>query len=377
MTKIQTKPHHKEYLALSMVHGLGPRRTACLLDHFSTPRSVLEAPLPELEAVKGISEKMARFIVDFDRWDDVDRVFRVAKERGIDWMTPADEIFPDPLLQIYDTPPILWSIGDPSILKRPMVAVVGTRRAATYSTDLAREWSMKLAQAGFVVVSGMASGVDHAAHQGALSAGETVAVLGNGVDRIYPRESTDVYKAMTSGGGVLLSPFLPGSRPVRGNFPARNRLISGLSLGLLLVQSGMKGGSMRTARMALDQNREVFAIPHDLHRAFSEGGHYLIKSGEAKLVGSLEDVISELPPMEQPDGPNLEAVEVALQSRLQLLSEVENSILALVDDEKLHVDQISRTLDLPMHRLSAHLTGLEIQGLIRQFPGGHIKRLYV
>lgn len=372
---ILTKPHHREYLALSMIGGLGPRRLAQLLEQFSTPRSVLEASLPELISVNGISERLARSIIGFDRWGKVDRIFSNAKEKGIGWMTPPDDIFPEPLLEIFDTPPILWTIGDPSILKRPMIAVVGTRRAATYSMDLAREWSMKLARSGFVVVSGMASGVDHAAHQGALSTGETIAVLGNGVDRIYPRESTDVYRSIVSGGGVLLSPFLPGSGPIRGNFPARNRLISGLSLGLLLVQSGMKGGSMRTANEALDQNREVFAVPHDLHRAFSDGGHYLIQSGQAKLVYSIGDVTSELPPLEQSGGQSVSAVEVAMQSRLRLLSDVEQSILSLLEKESLHVDRICRALELPVHRLSALLTGLELQGWIRHLPGGVIERV--
>ncbi|MGM0505944.1 MAG: DNA-processing protein DprA [Bacteroidota bacterium] len=358
-----------------MIGGLGPRRIAQLLKRFSTPRSVLDAPLPELISVNGISEKTAKSIAGFGRWEEVDSTFFNASEKGIGWMTPPDESFPDPLLEIYDTPPILWTRGDPTILKRPMIAVVGTRRAATYSLDLAREWGRHLARSGFVVVSGMASGVDHAAHQGALMAGETVAVLGNGVDRIYPRESTDVYRSISSGGGLILSPFLPGSRPVKGNFPARNRLISGLSLGVLLVQSGMKGGSMRTESMALDQNREVFAIPHDLDRAFSDGGNYLIRSGQAKLVSSLRDVTVELPPVAQPSGSSLPVVEVARQSRLQRLSDVEQSILSLLGDDTLHVDLVCRTLELPMHRMAALLTDLELQGWIRRFPGGMIQKV--
>lgn len=358
-----------------MIDGLGPRRIAHLLERFSSPRCVLEAPLPELISVSGISEKMARTIAGFDRWSDVDRVFRVASERGMGWITPLDDAFPERLLEIYDTPPILWTLGDPSILKRPMVAVVGTRRAATYSTNLAREWSEKLVQAGFVVVSGMASGVDHAAHQGALASGKTVAVLGSGVDWIYPRESTDVYKSIVSGGGVLLSPFLPGSRPVRGNFPARNRLISGLSLGVLLVQSGMKGGSMRTARMALEQNREVFTVPHDIHRTFSMGGHHLVRAGEAQLVTSVEGLISELPPMETPDGRRLSAAETAYQSRLPVLSELETSILTILEKDTVHVDRIARKLAIPVHRLSVLLTDMELEGWIRHLPGGRVEKL--
>lgn len=355
-----------------MVKGLGGRRIARLLDRFHTPEAVWNASLDDLLSIPRFPEKVARALIRFDDWNGVDRVFEQASRQGIQWVSLSDDSYPMRLAEIHDPPPLLWALGDLSLLQRPMVAIVGTRRAARYSMDLAREWGEELARFGYVVVSGMAEGVDHAAHQGALRAGKSVAVPGCGVDRLYPVTSRDVYNQMVEGEGAVVSPFLPGSNPERGNFPARNRIISGLSLGVLLVQSGVKGGGMLTARMALDQNREVFALPHDLYRHLTKGGHQLIQSGEAKLVTEPSELTSELPPIEKPDGGWTNANTAARSWKRDQLSEMEQQVLDKLSMDEWSLDRLGRELGLPPHTLASLLAGLELDGWVRSIPGGRI-----
>jgi len=284
----------RDWLGLILADGLGPQRIAALEDRFDSPLDWHGASDRELREA-GLSERMIRSL----RRPDERRL-----EACVQWLegtdhhlvTHADSCYPPLLRRIPDAPPALFVLGRPETLVHPQIAIVGSRNATPGGLDHARSFAATLARSGFVITSGLATGVDGTAHRGCLDAGgRTLAVTGTGLDQVYPARHRELARSI-AGSGALVSQFPPGVGPLPGNFPARNRIISGMSLGVLVVEAGVKSGSLITARLASEQGREVFAIPGSVHNPLSRGCHRLIRDG-ARLVETADEVVAELAPL--------------------------------------------------------------------------------
>jgi len=277
-------------LALNMVEGLGSVKISQLLEHFNKAANIFGAQAEELERVFGIGAKIAGRIKNFD-WQVLDKELKLIKKHDIGVVTIAESDYPESLKQISDPPPVLYFKG--SILSGGFnFAIVGSRRASYYGISVAEKFAQQLAALGIVIVSGMARGIDTASHKGALKAkGATLAVLGSGLLNIYPPENKLLAEKIAKSGAVI-SEFPLNTPPLRENFPRRNRIVSGLSRGVLVVEAAERSGALITADLALDQGRDVFAVPGEVDSPTSLGANYLIKQG-AKLVNSIEDILEE------------------------------------------------------------------------------------
>lgn len=294
---------------------------------------------------------------------------RTARNMGYETVFWQD--YPEYLRQIPDPPLFLYSMGDASLLSRPCVAVVGSRQASSYGLGMAEGIAQDLSRAGICVVSGMALGIDAAAHTGALAGvGSTIAVLGTGIDRVYPAANTSLRNAIAKQ-GLLISEFAPGTRPEGSNFPHRNRIVSGLSLGVLVVEGALGSGSLVTARLALHQNREVFALPGPANMKTYQGCHQLIREG-ACLVQSAEDILRELKPhlaaefVIPPD--STPAPEPAAPPRQPEDPDHAKLYAHLISGPR-HIDELARLSGWPAEKVSAALLFMELQGLVKQLPG--------
>ena len=286
-------------ILLSTVDGVGPLTAERLIAYFGTASEVLRASRRDLEQVEKVGPTLARKISQAREACDVEALIRFCEENGIEIVAFRDARYPERLREIDNPPRLLYVRGSFAPEDRTAIAVVGTRGATRYGLDQARRLGRELAEAGFTVVSGLALGIDGAAHRGALEVGgRTLAALGGGVAKVYPREHEDLARLIANSGAVF-SEYHPLTSPLAGNFPARNRIVSGLSLGVLVVESPLRSGSLITARLAAEQNREVFALPGPVDRETSRGCHQLLREGAA-LVESVEDVLAVLPPFERP-----------------------------------------------------------------------------
>jgi DNA processing protein len=368
------------WVGLTRIEGLGVRGAHRLIQHFGSPQAAYMASLTELESC-GVPAHVAQAISAQAGLKEAEKEVReVAKADGR--LIAADsEDYPPLLKQIPDAPLLLYVRGDARSLSQHAVAVVGTRRPSAYGSSVAHRLAHDLAQRQLVVISGLARGIDSAAHRGALEAkGTTVAVLGSGIDVIYPRENKRLAEQVAKSGAVI-SEFPLGTGPTPENFPIRNRIISGLSLGVVVVEAAEYSGSLITARQAVEQNREVFAVPGNITSAQSFGPNHLIKQG-AKLVDQWMDVIEEfpaeirmqlLPPAEASEGQLLDAqtgslFEASLSPDQKAIFEV------LRADQALFVDEIVGAARVPQPRVLAALLELEMHGLIRQLPGKNFIR---
>lgn len=339
-----------------------------LLQHVEHPQHIFRMPKSELMQIDGFGPALSKSILEFNDWEAVDQHIAKAEQLGVRILTYFDDDYPPLLRQIYDPPILLWMIGDPAVLSTPSLAIVGTRRATRYGLENAQKLTTELAKQGLTIISGLALGVDTAAHKSALAVGgKTVAVLGSGIDWIYPSKNKDIAAEMAGNGGAVITEFPPGSKPDAGNFPVRNRIVSGLSLGTLVVESGLKGGSMITARLAADQNREVFVIPHSLTNQNGQGCNAIIKRGWGKLVQNAEDILVELPVFAtstiKQNKPTTKTWE-----KLQLDSLSQN-ICQCLQDDPLHIDELSEQTGLASHKLLPKLLELEMKQCIRQTAG--------
>lgn len=286
-------------ILLSTVDGVGPLTAERLIEYFGTASEVLRASRRELERVDKVGPTLARKISQAREACDVDALIRFCEENGIEIVALRDARYPARLREIDNPPRLLYVRGSFAPEDQTAIAIVGTRGATRYGLDQARRLGRELAEAGFTVVSGLALGIDGAAHRGALEVGgRTLAALGGGVAKVYPREHEDLARLIADSGAVF-SEYHPLTSPLAGNFPARNRIVSGLSLGVLVVESPLRSGSLITARLAAEQNREVFALPGPVDRETSRGCHQLLREGAA-LVESVEDVWAALPAFERP-----------------------------------------------------------------------------
>lgn len=350
-------------ILLSMVDGLGPKWLATLTKAFGCPKEVWQAPEQALRAVPGIPRKIVADLVYKRNTLEPAQVLSSLQKDGIKFIFCDEPAYPPLLREIYDPPQVLYVKGDPSLLQLPMIAVVGARKASPYGLAVARKISRELAEAGFGVVSGMARGIDAAAHQGALEApGPTVAVLGCGVDVVYPAENRRLMSEISQQ-GLVLSEFPPGTGPVAGNFPVRNRIISGLAKGVLVIEAAERSGSLITADCALEQGRDVFAVPGQITNPLHKGAHRLIKQG-AKLVEDVTDILDEIGVYVNTQVGRATAVPPELD-----LTAKEKTLYNVISDEPVCCEFLIDTTGLNPAEVLSMLLVLEMKGLIRQLPG--------
>jgi DNA processing protein len=362
-----SKPDHSEHalwLALTRIKGLGCISFKKLASHFADPTQSLSATAAELSAIEGIDRKAVDGLLAFTQWDEVEQEVQRAEEAGVKIIPFGSGIYPARLRSIADPPPCLYVKGEIRQQDDKAVAVIGTRSASHYGRRVARDLCRGLASLGFTVISGMARGIDGVAHDEALNAGgRTIAVLGSGVDRAYPPEHRKLYHRISENGAVI-SELPLGAPPLAFNFPARNRLISGLSAGVVVVEATEKSGSLITAAIALEQGREVFAVPGEVGSSRSRGGHRLIRQG-AKLVENVDDILEEIAPQlvardRQPAA--LRTLPVDAQPET-------HKIFDLLLERSLHIDEVIEASGFSASRVSQILLELELQGFLKQLPG--------
>jgi DNA processing protein len=354
------------WLALARVKGLGAVSFKKLTTRFVDPTAAFSAALTELEQVEGLHRDAIDGIVAFSDWAEIDEEIERARDAGIAIVPFTNPNYPARLRTIADPPPFLYVKGNILTDDDKAVAIVGSRSASEYGRRVARDLARGLVSLGFTVVSGMARGIDGSAHESALQAGgRTIAVLGSGVERAYPAEHETLYRRIGENGAVL-SELPIGTRPLAFNFPARNRLISGLSLGVVVVEATEKSGSLITAPLAVEQGREVFAVPGEVGSSRSRGAHRLIRQG-AKLVESVDDIIEEIAPqlLDRTGSATQRAPRVLPQNA----GDATRTIFALLQENTLQVDQVIERTGMSAAQVLETLLDLELQGLLRQLPG--------
>ena len=369
----------RNWVALNMTPGIGPRAAAKLLERFGSAEAVYGASRVELEKCRLLPEAVDSIIARNLHKQAESEIENVRKLGG-DILVLDDGVYPSLLREIYDPPIALYVKGAWSeCLDQPCVAIVGSRKCSTYGQNAAVMLARDLAQRGVTVVSGFARGIDAAAHRGAIEAGgRTIAVLGTGIDEIYPRDHKKLSEEVLDGGGAMVTQFPLRTPPVSENFPYRNRIISGLSLGVVVVEAAENSGSLITARLAIEQNREVFAVPGNITSRNSFGTNYLIKGAGAKLVQQWQDIAAELPPqiaaklLPPPLGQKKKERSLADQLALvpQGLSGFEQSVFKLLSaDNPAHIDVLVDQSRLTISDLTAALLTLEMRDLVRALPG--------
>lgn len=362
-------------VALSLVPQLGSRRISSLIKAAGSAERVFGMSVAQITGVSGIGDTTAKYIASFKDWKQVDRMIEDCYRMGVSMLGLDDPQYPELLTQIPDPPALLWVRGEISALNKPTIAVVGTRDPSDYGRSMAAKFTRELAEAGLCIVSGLAIGIDAIAHDTALqSGGITVGVLGSGIDRIYPGDHRPLAYRMIEAGGCLISEFHPGTKPDAGNFPIRNRVVSGLSLGTLVIETKGEGGSMITARLALDQNREVFALPHRTADVRGDGCNYLIQMGGAKLVRNTNDILVELGggfELRQEMSPqtSLEFEQRAPKWRSAGLGELAITICEMLEKGQLHTDDLCDRIEQPVHVVLNELLQLEFAGYVQTLPG--------
>ena len=356
-----TRPDADLWLTLEAIPGLGPESAGRLLEIFDSPKAILGANAAQLSPVVG--DSLARAIVQ--------GIDRSALQPGLDWLAGPDNhlitwnepAYPAHLRDIPAPPAWLYVRGDPAWLSRPMLAIVGSRNATPQGVRDTRAFAQALSEAGLTIASGLALGVDTAAHEGGLAGlASSVAVVGTGLDRVYPARNKPLAHRLAAEGAIV-SEFPIGTLPKSGHFPRRNRIISGLSLGVLVVEAALESGSLITARLASEQGRDVFALPGSIHSALSKGCHRLIKQG-AKLVESAADILEELGRVL----PSIPTNTAPLPTGDALLETLSGGPLA--------PDQLAARLGLTVEDVSVKLLGAELEGTVAKLPGGLYQRLF-
>ena len=354
------------YIALNQMEGLGPIKVRALIDMLGSPQAVFEVEGSALQQVRGIGQKVCSSILAQRGEIDPQAEIEQAAELGIRILTPLDGEYPEALKTIHDPPLALYVRGSFSPDEH-MLGIVGSRKATHYGLNIADRMAYQLAQTGFTIVSGLARGIDTAAHQGALKGkGRTIAVLGAAIDQLYPPENAELADAIAQSGAVI-SEYPLGRQADRMTFPYRNRIISGLSMGILVVEAGFKSGTLHTADAALEQGRSVFAIPGRIDHPSAKGTNRLIKNG-AKLVDNVGDILEEfqllIPPGE------MEEPEKQASARPEIpLSEDEKRLVEALWQEALDVDSLARVVGLTSAEISGLLLGLEMKRVIKMLPG--------
>ncbi|MEQ9308438.1 MAG: DNA-processing protein DprA [Balneolaceae bacterium] len=358
-------------LALSLISGLGSKRIKLLVKAFDEPAKIFRLSKSELRSVESIGEASALSILAFKRWDDVDHILKETEKNKSQIVTIADAEYPTLLKQIYDPPALFWIKGNREVLSKAGVGVIGTRNATPYGKKMAEKLSKEMGEKGLCIFSGLAHGIDAISHKAALDVGApTVAVLGSGIDNLYPKENASLANRIVKEGGAVITEFPLRTNPDAGNFPVRNRIVSGMSLGVLVVESGIKGGSMITADLALDQNREVFAVPHTLDNLYGSGCNYLIKTGAAKLVQTVDDILEELP-IEQGKKASINKNNFPEPKlwKNEELDDLSKKICEFLEKGESQIDVMSDELEINTSQLLVTLLQLEMKELVLQKVG--------
>jgi DNA processing protein len=365
------------WLALRRVRGVGPRTCRILLEKYRSPEVIFRLDEAEILAA-GVSRPVARGIKAFRDFDPLDKELCELPRLGARLVKWTDDDYPPTLREIADPPPYLFLRGPARLHEPGCLAIVGARTASEGGLRMAHRLALELAAKGFTVVSGLARGVDGAAHQGALDGGgRTIAVMGCGIDVVYPPEHRKLAEAIIEGGGAIVSELPLGTQPMAENFPTRNRILSGLCLGVVIVEAAEKSGSLITARMALEQNRQVFAVPGSPLTGKTRGSNRLIRDG-AKLVECVEDVIEEIAPqIGFANRPRTEKIAQTLknsgaseqESFAQASDEDKLILRQLKRGEKLHVDSLIEVSGLTPQAVLRLLLEFELRGLVTQHPG--------
>ena len=359
-------------LALSEIPGVGAGRLRSLLDHFKDPRAIVQATARELVAVEGIEKRTALAVTGFCRDGRYAQALGLADDQiarmnraGARMVTIREKDYPSNMKRIFDHPPYLFVQGCLEENDNVSIAIVGTRDPSPYGIQMAERFTTGLVALGLPIVSGLARGVDTVAHSTAVRGrGRTIAVIGSGIDKMYPPENKPLAERIARTGAVL-SEFLMGTKPDAGNFPRRNRIISGIALATLVVETGVHGGAMITASTAFDQNREVFAIPSAVNTRSPSGTNLLIKQGKAILAETVDDIVAEL-------APRLKGVVRDVRHsrpRPVDLTLFEHRIAEAMGDEPLHIDLLAEKAGLSTSDTLVSLLSLEFKGVVRQMPG--------
>ncbi|MBI3240727.1 MAG: DNA-protecting protein DprA [Chloroflexi bacterium] len=354
---------HRYWIGFNRVKGIGPAKVRALLDHFGNLASAWQANRFDLQEA-GLDKRSIDSLEAARKGMDLDTLLADVEKAGFKLLCWDDDNYPRRLREVPNPPPLIYVHGAFADRDDWAVSVVGTRRATAYGKEVARELAGALAAAGVTVVSGLARGVDAAAHVAALEAGgRTIAVLGSGLDKIYPYEHTTLARQIADSGAVI-SDYPLGTPPESNNFPPRNRIISGLALGVIIVEAGDESGALITADFAAEQGREVFAVPGNIFNRTSRGPNRLIQAG-AKIVLSAENVLEEL---------NLKMVAHQAEARAQLpllegANDNERNLLSHLSAEPLHADELSALASLPIAAVSSALAMMELKGLVRQVGG--------
>ncbi len=371
------------WLALALTPGLGPTRVGRIVQQLGDAGRVFDLALTELEGLK-MPAKSAQFVADGRARAAAEKEAKLVSDAGAVWLTRDDEDYPERLFEIYDPPSVLWVRGDPGVLNLPGIAVVGTRAPSPYGAGMAEMLSRDLAHRGLAILSGMARGVDTAAHKGALDAGGiTVAVWGTGLDVIYPKENKRLAEQIVTSGGAIVTENPMGTFPAPQNFPIRNRVLSGMSVGVLVVEAAEHSGTRITARCAMEQNRDVYAVPGNVTNKNAWGPNTLIKQG-ARLTATWEDVWEDLPSQvrialedkrageSKPSGTASLFSEQAMGSNERLVFE------RLRHDEPVQLDELMERLEaqLGSSEIFTALFELELSGKVRAMPGKNYVRAF-
>lgn len=356
----------KYWLGFNYVSGIGPAKVQALLGAFGSLESAWKASDYELSRL-GIDSRTLQSFNETRNNFDLDGYTQRVEEGGVSVLTWEDEAYPELLREIPAAPPLIFVRGGFEPVDRWSVAVVGTRRLTAYGRQVTRDLVAGLVRNGVTVISGLARGIDAVAHRTALEGGgRTIAVMACGIDKIYPPEHRDLAREIIDGHGAIISDYPFGSEPESAHFPARNRLISGLSLGVLVVEAGEKSGALITSRFALEQNREVFAVPGNINSPASIGTNRLIQQG-GKLVTRVEDILEEL---------NLKMVaEQAVANVVLPETAEEAALISQLSSQPVHIDELARLTGLPSSLVSGTLTIMELKGMVQQVGGMNYVRL--
>jgi len=364
----------RAWLYLGRVQGVGPRIFLRLLDRFEHPENALGAHSSGLTECGIRSDATIRELRNPD-WGLVDEDLAWLSRPGHHLVTCRDSLYPRLLGEIHDFPPMLFVVGDPEVLAMPQIAIVGSRNPTPGGRNTASSFAAHLARCGLFVTSGLAEGIDGAAHLGALAGGGpggTVAVLGTGPDRVYPSRHRELAQRIAEK-GALVSEFPPGTRAKRDHFPRRNRIISGLAVGTLVVEAARQSGSLITARHAMEQGREVFAVPGSIHNPLARGCHALIRQG-AKLIETADDILEEIGPLV---GATSQTVTTGERSPQNLASGLDDDylrLLSVIGYDPIAVDQLIAETGLTANEVSSMLLLLELEGHVSSLPGGRYCR---
>ena len=383
MTTQNIKANEHYWLALKFVPRLAINKKIALVKNYGISSLFsAEHNSSKLTTSHGLTTKQLSAF-HYPDWQRIESILLASQQSQSYVIAFDDPLYPDLLKQIYDPPLVLFVKGNVQLLNTKQVAIVGSRFASSQGKETAFSLAKKLAEQGIVITSGLALGIDAAAHRGTFNSPQsTIAVVATGVDKVYPARHRDLTREILENDGAIISEFTPGTAPKAGHFPKRNRLISGMSLGVLVVEAALKSGSLITARCAIEQNREVFAVPSSIENPQAKGCHWLIKQG-AKLVEEAADIIDELALAAKPSLHLIEKGTSTLQSKQLLIEEeVENSqlnnlckdvLLASVGFEITPVDKVVSRSKLPVEEVLTRLTMLELSGLVSAIPGGYIR----